>query len=1233
MISATPSVGKAGRPANFVCRASGRTLSSRRIVSACRGRGSRCSIKTGAKRFSGARVVSVSRQKRAPPQTKCPDGVPMVSFYCRRRGSSLIVSAVVSTQEDAPTFLEDIPENDSLVKGQLENGMRYVIFPNKTPPNRFEAHLEVHAGSVDETEEEQGLAHLVEHVTFLGSRKREGLLGTGARSNAYTDFHHTVFHVHSPLVNATSGKAMLPMVLDALKEIAFAPQFMYSRIEKERRAVLSEAQMMNTIEYRVDCQLLKYLHQENALGDRFPIGKTDQIKTWKADMLKKYWYKWYFPANTTLYVVGQLEGGVEATKELIENIFSDVEPGVVPGKKILDDKLLEGPEKIIPSRSRHEIRPPVEHVMGCGPLSDGENPMVPVSIFRHPLLQHFMLSVFCKLPVRPIRTRENLKEMLMLRTILSVLHFRINARYSQQDPPFIGIEVDISDSGREGCCVSTLTVTSEPGDWRGAVRVALQELRRVQMYGIKPGELKRYMAALIRDSEQAADLADSIPSVENLEYLMESIALEHKVMEQKDMHELMLQVQDEITIENVNAMCRSMLSFTSDYGRETELLDEAEKTPEDWAEPGPTRATAIIACVPSFMDVSGASTGGAAPMQRGMSMVPNDHVDVDMLPEVETSQDEDEFEIPEGAVRFEISEEDIQAALMDRDIEVEAQADIDVPDDLLSKQEIEKLIEERQPCYVNVENASPEDPTVSKDPATNIVQRRLSNGIRLNYVYADNEPKTALLRMVVPGGKFQDETEPGPSGMGATAIGTRALSESGTVGPWSREQTELFCVSRLINCMFESSDEFLVMDFNFPVGGGGLAAVLQVLHLFLESPRWEDSAVARAKQIYASNFRTQQKSLEGATIHRLRSAMFGKDHRFMDPSPEEVEVLTLEGMRDLVTRQLTSSGMEINIVGDIDAAEVDDAILKYLGTIKAGELTPLESEKPLSFSSNIPPTVRHQVWHLQDSDERACAYISGAAPSRWNVDVVQPNNKVIPPVADPTPDPTGKQDPMQTALARSIRRMHPLYPSTVYSLLMEVINSRLFTTVRDQLGLTYDVSFDLAQFDRQQKGWWTVHVTSSPEKVGEALTASVGVLKGFKTNPINAGELARARRTLITRHESDLRTNAYWVGLLTHLQSDQVVRKSVDCLRDIVPMLKTVHESDIQEAYDAFDFEEEFYTCLGTSGKVAPSLPANQAFQSSSVSEGQIASRPIWDAIMKAAQAVKDGNPAGNEKK
>ena len=104
----------------------------------------------------------------------------------------------------------------------------------------------------------------------------------------------------------------------------------------------------------------------------------------------------------------------------------------------------------------------------------------PISVFRHRLLQLFQLSIFCKLPIQPMKTLDDLKRAFMVRVMLSVMQFRINARYVAADPPFIGIELDHSDSGREGCAVSTLTITSEPKDWRGAVQVAIQEVRRLQ---------------------------------------------------------------------------------------------------------------------------------------------------------------------------------------------------------------------------------------------------------------------------------------------------------------------------------------------------------------------------------------------------------------------------------------------------------------------------------------------------------------------------------------------------------------------------------------------------------------------------------------------------------------------------------------------------------------------------------------------------------------------------------
>jgi hypothetical protein len=74
------------------------------------------------------------------------------------------------------------------------------------------------------------------------------------------------------LLNPHLYLPFLQQVLEALAEIAFVPQFLPMRIEKERKAVLAEAQMMNTIEYRIDCQLLTHLHAENNLGCRWVFG-------------------------------------------------------------------------------------------------------------------------------------------------------------------------------------------------------------------------------------------------------------------------------------------------------------------------------------------------------------------------------------------------------------------------------------------------------------------------------------------------------------------------------------------------------------------------------------------------------------------------------------------------------------------------------------------------------------------------------------------------------------------------------------------------------------------------------------------------------------------------------------------------------------------------------------------------------------------------------------------------
>ena len=1201
---------------------------------------SRSAAGLGARRRRTQQRVAVPGSSRAVGARRFAGGFGRQhSKQQRRTGGGgrrllVVVAAVAPPREDGGSSSvspssQSLPEHPDLHRGQLGNGLRYVVLPNQVPPHRFEAHLEMHVGSVDENEREQGLAHLVEHVTFLGSRKRESLLGTGTRSNAYTDFHHTVFHVHAPNVNSLTGRPMLPQVLDALREIAFEPELLPSRLEKERRAILAEMQMMNTIDYRVDVQLLTYLHQENALGCRFPIGLEEQIKRWTREELVGFHGKWYFPANATLYVVGDF-ANVDDVERLIEKTFGDIAPKVDPSGSPLE---------------RHAVRPPVKHVYGnmvpgarayVGGAGNGDvgaiaaeaseafpasapglDETVTPSIFRHPLLHEFSVNIFCKLPVMRVTSLDDLKRSFIGRLVLSVLKFRLNSHFaSEEELKITSFDLDFSDSGREGCTVTTLTVTAEPKNWREAVSIAVTEVRRMKVFGVTKSEFKHYAAALLRDSKQLAEQAGTVPSIDNLDFVMESDALGHTVMDQRQSHEALERIVPEVTLEEVNEYARSILSYIADFGDEASMLTSAsdggasatssaaagEEEEGRYAEDmGPTKATSVVTCIPAFVDKHGESLAASGGQQRGGNLGTVDHDTLAALvesgEELEQTDLADDFAPPEDAVEFNLSAGEIARAIADRTAPLEPVKDFEVPDSLIDDARLEALVASQAPSFVPLAGeAAVRD---APDDVTGIVQKRLSNGVCVNYIRTDNEPQAAMIRVVAAGGRAAERLASSDGdGLGAIALATRALSEVGAIGPWERQQIELFCVSNLIHFVLETTEEFVVLDFHFASSEGGLRAVLEMIHLLLQEPRWEETSLVRAKQAYRAHYASLGKSLERATHSRALEGALGLNSSqgaagddganaradegggggggccFLDPNPEQLDAVTLEGAADALMRQFTSNNLEVNCVGDFDPEELEQGVLQLLGTLPEARGKEGEEGKGAvrGWSDHEVTFVRgagenRQQFMLPDSDERACACIVGAAPYRWEM-------------------PTGPSSAGEEAGAAGAAglRSHPLYMSVALSITAEVINSRLFTTVRDSLGLTYDVSFELQLYDRLRTcSWWSVSVTSTPAKISDALEVSLAVVRELSTRRVSVQEVDRARRTLMARHETDLKDNSYWIGLLTHLQCDDVERKDLSCLRDLAAVYAQVTVEDVYEAYNRLEVAD-VSTCLGVSG-------------------------------------------------
>lgn len=238
-----------------------------------------------------------------------------------------------------------LPSDPSLHIRILPNGLRYILYPNHYPPNRFYCQLAINTGSINETDQQQGLAHVVEHGVFMGTEKyptaellRQQFTALGlafnADSNAYTDFRETVYTLEGPLSiiqNTTStgvsssgqddeetldhadetddtksgsnrkttleaidsvrpiDETSLPILLDILNQLVFHATFPKDMLETEKSAVLSEAAMRGTVEYRAEVLTITQMHNETNIPKRMPIGRTQLIKNYNVNDLIQYY--------------------------------------------------------------------------------------------------------------------------------------------------------------------------------------------------------------------------------------------------------------------------------------------------------------------------------------------------------------------------------------------------------------------------------------------------------------------------------------------------------------------------------------------------------------------------------------------------------------------------------------------------------------------------------------------------------------------------------------------------------------------------------------------------------------------------------------------------------------------------------------------------------------------------------------------------------------------------------
>ncbi len=168
-----------------------------------------------------------------------------------RRGALLcaVLVALLPVLVSAQEFQSKLPNDPNVITGKLDNGLTYYIRPNHKPEKKVELRLVVKAGSILENNDQQGLAHFMEHMNFNGTTHFEKndlvsylqSIGVkfGADLNAYTAFDQTVYILPIP----TDKPGNLEKGFQIVEDWAHNALLTGNDLDEERGVVLEESRL------------------------------------------------------------------------------------------------------------------------------------------------------------------------------------------------------------------------------------------------------------------------------------------------------------------------------------------------------------------------------------------------------------------------------------------------------------------------------------------------------------------------------------------------------------------------------------------------------------------------------------------------------------------------------------------------------------------------------------------------------------------------------------------------------------------------------------------------------------------------------------------------------------------------------------------------------------------------------------------------------------------------------
>ena len=359
-----------------------------------------------------------------------------------------------------PQTYANLPPDPAMRFGVLPNGMRYVIMHNATPKGQASFRLRFAAGSLDETDAEQGLAHLLEHMAFDGSThvangemikilERHGL-AFGADTNASTSWDETVYKLDPPKADDDT----LDTSLMLLREVASELTLSQDAIDRERGVVLSEERLRDTPGYRVQKAGMQLYLSDQLAARRFPIGQVAAVQNATRAQLLDIYTRYYRPERAVLIAVGDFDP--DAMEAKIKARFGDWKAKAPPGPD--PDLGQPAPRGAVTQLTVQPGGPQTVQMTWARPADNAPD------------------------------SKAKRKEEMIGNLALAVLNRRFVRLVRSEHPPFLSASAYHGDV-LHSADVTSVQTTANPGDWRGALATADTEVRRLVQYGVSADEL------------------------------------------------------------------------------------------------------------------------------------------------------------------------------------------------------------------------------------------------------------------------------------------------------------------------------------------------------------------------------------------------------------------------------------------------------------------------------------------------------------------------------------------------------------------------------------------------------------------------------------------------------------------------------------------------------------------------------------------------------------------------